>query len=102
MRMNLIRMNIASFPRYAFGVFVAIGFATLCLAAEKPPQVSGVDGVKTYLLSNLTKMDKAAADFVVDAAAYAKIIDANGGDYAKALVASREEFRTLAGGVGGV
>ena len=69
--------------------------ATAAFAAEKPPQVGSVDGVKTYLLSTLAEMDKAAAAFVVDAAAYAKIIDASGGDYAKALAASGPELRAL-------
>jgi len=62
---------------------------------EKSPQSGSVDGVKSYLLKTLTGIDKAAEAFVSDAAAYAKIIDANGGDYAKALAASRGDLRAL-------
>src|SRR4051794_24655755 len=79
--------------------FVTLVFsltATLSSAAPSvAPQVGNVAGVKTYLLGTLAKMDKAAADFLADAATYAKIIDADGGDYAKALGASRGELRAL-------
>lgn len=81
--------------RFAFSL-VLIAAATLpAFAAGNPPQVSNVDGVKSYLVANLAGMDRAADAFVQNAAAYAKIIDANGGDYAKALAASGAELRDL-------
>ncbi|HEY8900982.1 MAG TPA: imelysin family protein [Chthoniobacterales bacterium] len=57
--------------------------------------VTSVDGVKTYLVDTVTKMDSAAHDFEKSAKAYAAIIDENGGDYAKAYAAKKTEIDAL-------
>jgi len=69
---------------------VALGFAVPAHAAVK-----NVDGVKAYLVKTVTKMDKASHDFVKSAKAYAAIIDAYQGDYAKAYAAKKKEIDAL-------
>jgi hypothetical protein len=55
----------------------------------------GVGAIKGYLLTQVTKMDGAAHDYATNAAAYQQIIDANGGDYNKAAIASGPELLSL-------
>ncbi len=57
--------------------------------------VDSVEGVKTYLVDTVTKMDNAAHDFEKNAKAYAAIIAAHGGDYAKAYAAQKAEIDAL-------
>jgi hypothetical protein len=58
-------------------------------------EVGNVQGVKSYLVTTVTKMDAAAHDFVKNAQAYAAIIDAEHGDYAKAYAAKKPEIDAL-------
>ncbi len=51
--------------------------------------------VKSYLVQQAGKLDAAAHDFQANAEAYQKIIDANGGDYNKAALASGPEILGL-------
>ena len=70
----------------------------LALSALLPwihAEVGNVQGVKSYLVSTVTKMDAAAHDFVTNAKAYAAIIDAYNGDYAKAYAAKKPEIDAL-------
>jgi hypothetical protein len=55
----------------------------------------GVGAIKDYLLQQVTKMDASAHDYAVNAAAYQKIIDANGGDYDKAASNNGPELLSL-------
>jgi hypothetical protein len=66
-------------------------------SAQKVANVSNVEGVKTYLLATLQSVDRAAEEFVINSTAYAKIIDAHGGDYAKAFAAAGPELRAIVG-----
>ncbi len=68
-------------------------FATCpCVHADSGTQMGNV---KSYLVTQVTKMDAAAHDFQVNAQAYQKVIDANGGDYSKAALASGPEILGL-------
>ena len=51
--------------------------------------------VKTYLVTTVEKMDAASADFVVNAEAYAALIQKYGGDYAAAYKAEPREIDSL-------
>jgi hypothetical protein len=55
----------------------------------------GVSAIKGYLLTQVNKMDAAAHDYAVNAAAYEAIIDANGGDYNKAAINNGPELLSL-------
>ncbi len=68
-------------------------FALLLFAGHSGfAAVENVLGVKTYLVSVVTKMDDAAHEFVKNAQAYAAIIDASQGDYAKAYATKKAEI----------
>jgi hypothetical protein len=56
---------------------------------------SGTAAVKTYLVTQVEKMNGSAHDFVTNAAAYNKIIQANGGDYNKAAINNGAELLSL-------
>ena len=56
---------------------------------------ANLDAIKSYLVTQVTKLDAAAHDFDTNASAYQKIIDANGGNYDKAAVASGPELLAL-------
>ncbi|MDD5199896.1 MAG: imelysin family protein [Terrimicrobiaceae bacterium] len=58
-------------------------------------EVSNVEGVKSYLVGTVTKMDEAGHAFVKDANAYAAIIDAHHGEYAKAHASKQPEIDAL-------
>ncbi len=51
--------------------------------------------VKSYLVTQVTKLDTAAHSFEANAQAYQKILDANGGDYNKAALANGPEILAL-------
>jgi hypothetical protein len=68
--------------------------ATASFAATAA-SVKGVSGVKTYLVDVTTKMEAASFDFANNAQAYAAIIAAYKGDYAKAYAAKKGEIDTL-------
>jgi hypothetical protein len=57
----------------------------------------GTGVIKDYLVTQVTKMNAAAHDYVANAAAYNKIIEANGGDYNKAALANGPELLSLVG-----
>ena len=63
--------------------------------ADTAPPVEGANDVKGYLLGALTKMEQAADEFLANAAAYQKFIDANGGNAAKAFAQSPDEATRL-------
>ncbi len=51
--------------------------------------------VKSYLVTQVAKLDAAAHDFEANAESYQKILTANGGDYNKAALASGPEMLSL-------
>ena len=55
----------------------------------------GVDAIKDYLVQQVTKMDAASHDYLANAEAYQRIIDANGGDYNKAATNNGPELLAL-------
>jgi hypothetical protein len=65
--------------------------------ADAPPPVAEANDVKGYLLGALTKMEQAADEFLANAAAYQKFVDANGGNAAKAFAQSPDEATRLVG-----
>jgi len=83
--------------RFACSTLISAAAAlfTPPLHAQKAAPVANVAGVKTYLLATLERATGAAGDFAANAAAYAKIIDTHGGDYARAAAASGAELRAL-------
>jgi hypothetical protein len=64
----------------------------LAESASSPP---GSNDVKGYLLAALTKIERASDEFVSNATAYQKLVDANGGDCAKAFAQSPDEVLRL-------
>ena len=54
-----------------------------------------VGAVKTYLLTQVRKMDSAARDYAANAKGYAAIIDAHGGDYNQAALAQGPQLLAL-------
>jgi hypothetical protein len=68
--------------------------ATASLASATAA-VNDVEDVKSYLVKTVTKMDKAAHDFEKNAQAYAAIIDAYHGDYAKAWAEKKGDLTKL-------
>lgn len=85
MRQNL---NLSMHP----SLLVAVGLLSLTSAFAN---VRDVSGVKTYLVDTVTKVNAAAQDYEKNARAYAAIIDAHGGDYAKAYAAQKAEIDRL-------
>ena len=58
--------------------------SALSLVSLLPLRATGAGGtsaIKDYLVGQVTKMDAAAHDYVVNAQAYDRIIQANHGDY---------------------
>jgi hypothetical protein len=58
---------------------------------------NGVNVIKGYLVTQVTKMDAAAHDYVTNAAAYDQIIKANGEDYNKAAINNGPGLLSLIG-----
>jgi hypothetical protein len=70
----------------------------LIAAVSVPAHAAGAEGtevIKGYLVTQVTKMDAAAHDYVANAAAYNRIIQANGNDYDKAALAGGPELLAL-------
>lgn len=65
------------------------------LPAKADVATAGSENVKHYLVGAVEKMDSAAADFVVAAEAYSKLLAAHGGDYAKTLTEARPETQAV-------
>jgi Imelysin len=82
---NFAPMKLVSFPRAATLVAVVLS-ATSALA--EPVESKDVKG---YLLEALTKIEHASDEFLTNALAYQKLIDANGGDPGRAFAQSPEE-----------
>ena len=77
------------------GVLPALLGAGAMLGASTPACADSgtqLGSVKSYLVTQVTKLDAAAHDFEANAQAYQKIIDANGGDYSKAALAGGPEI----------
>jgi hypothetical protein len=64
-------------------------------SAESPTLLPGANDVKGYLLTTLTKMERAADEFLANALAYQKLVDANGGDPTKAFAQAPDEAMRL-------
>ena len=63
------------------------------LSASAEP--TGLTAIKSYLVGKVTNMDKASHDFAANAAAYEKIVKANGGDYNQAVIKEGDELLGL-------
>ena len=57
-----------------------------------PLRAAGPDAIKDYLVKQVTKMDAAAHDYLANAEAYDRIIQANGGDYNQAAIKNGPEL----------
>lgn len=71
---------------------------SLATAAWSPVRAEGgteLSAIKSYLVTQVTKLDGAAHDYEANAEAYQKIVDANGGDYDKAAMANGAEMLAL-------
>jgi hypothetical protein len=79
----------------SIAVFVALSFLADRGIADTAAAVPGSNDVKGYLRGTLTKMVQASDEFVVNAAGYQKLVDANGGDPAKAFAQSPDEVTKL-------
>ena len=58
-------------------------------------EATGLGAIKSYLLGKVTTMDKASHDFATNAAAYEKIVKANGGDYNQAVMKDGDQLLGL-------
>jgi hypothetical protein len=76
---------------------VALGLMAATALTARAADGSGTGVIKGYLVTQVTKMDAAAHDYVANAAAYDKIIESNGGDYNKAAINNGPELLSLAG-----
>jgi hypothetical protein len=85
-------MKMSGLVRIAAAITVGGLGGLSCLAADSAPASTDVKG---YLLSALGKMEQAADAFVVDATAYQKLVEANGGDPARAYSQAPEELQRL-------
>jgi hypothetical protein len=84
-------MKTSQFPGLAVLACVCGAFGPLA-HADSGAQLGAV---KTYLVTQVAKLDAAAHDFESNAEAYQKVLDANGGDYNKAALASGPEILAL-------
>ena len=78
-RVSLRRNTLA-----ASSALLIFGAALTVVAPAAQAAGGGVAEVKSYLVGKLQRMDAAAHDFVTNADAYQKLIDASGGDYNRA------------------
>ena len=96
-------MKVPVCPRsFAFGwparrlLTVATGCAALLLGAGSVhAEGGGVAEIKSYLTGKLNRMDNAAHDFVKNADAYQKLVDASGGDYNRVALEHGSEALAL-------
>lgn len=81
------------FNHFLKGIALAsvVSFSSLTAHAEE----SGLSAIKSYLVTKVTSMDKAAHEFEVNADAYNKIIADNGGDYNQAVIKNGGELLSL-------
>jgi Imelysin len=70
-------------------------FVAVHAPAESATLPPGSNDVKGYLLGALTKMEQASDEFVANTIAFQKLVDANGGDSAKAFAQSPDEVVRL-------
>ena len=75
--------------RYLLALFL---LGAVCPAARAD---EGIGAIKDYLLTQVTKMDAAAHDYVANAAAYDRIIQAAGGNYDQAALTHGPELLSL-------
>ena len=76
----------------------AVATAFICVSAFASASAetgTQLGAVKSYLVQQVGKLDGAAHDFEANAEAYQRLIDANGGDYNKAALASGPEILGL-------
>ena len=71
----------------------ALVFASLAVTSQATD--AKLDAIKSYLVTKVAAMDKASHDYVANAAAYEKIIQANGGDYNRAALADGDSLLKL-------
>jgi CheY-like chemotaxis protein len=64
-------------------------------ANAQAANTQGVDAIKNYLVTQVSKMDAASHDYATNAAAYDAIIKANGGDYNQAAIHNGPQLLTL-------
>jgi hypothetical protein len=83
----------AFLARFAALLIPALG--AIHASAESSTLSPGSNDVKGYLLATLTKMEQASDEFLANALAYQKLVDANGGDPAKAFAQSPDEVLRL-------
>src|SRR6267143_1141643 len=86
-------MRMASLAR-ATALVTAV-LAAIPAFAEPVGLPPAANDVKGYLLGALTKMEQASEEFLANAIAYQKLVDANGGDPVKAFAQSPDEVTRL-------
>jgi hypothetical protein len=69
--------------------------SALLFVPSLPLRAAGTGAIKDYLVGQVTKMDAAAHDYVVNAEAYDRIIQANHGDYNQAAINNGPEVLAL-------
>jgi hypothetical protein len=83
------------FRRASLAAGIAFAAANAFCPAAHSDSGTQLGNVKSYLLTQVTKLDSSAHDFQANAEAYQKIIDANAGDYSKAALANGPQILAL-------
>jgi hypothetical protein len=83
------------FRRASLAAGIAFAAANAFCPAAQADSGTQLGNVKSYLLTQVTKLDSSAHDFQANAEAYQKIIDANAGDYSKAALANGPQILAL-------
>lgn len=81
-----------------FACLTPLLVSACCLIPSSPLRAANAEGpaaIKSYLVTQVTKMDGAAHDYVKNAEAYNNIIEANHGDYNQAALKNGPELLTL-------
>jgi len=78
-------------------VVVLAALLTGASATWTTAHAEGADlaAIKSYLVTKVTAMDKASHDYLANAEAYDKIVQANGGDYNKAVLSNGDALLGL-------
>jgi hypothetical protein len=76
---------------------LAVGLFAGNLLPVRAAETNGIEVIKGYLVTQVTKMNAAAHDYVTNAAAYAQLIQAHGGDYNQAAIDQGPEMLALIG-----
>jgi hypothetical protein len=76
-------------------LLTASPLSLVSLLPLRADSAAGTGAIKNYLVGQVTKMDGAAHDYVVNAEAYDRIIQANHGDYNQAALNNGPELLTL-------